>query len=469
MVNMKNTFFQVIKTGVYTLSACSILALTSCQGSSDEPEVVQAHANQFASVPIQAEVALDESARALVYTLGEGGSFQHNLRENKQRMWTIIRSSDASKPSYSADLEWEVRAGNKLVLNTKLNLPADVHTAIQQGDWYASCILSGQASASGQTFVFDQANQRLVANTPNGANSLDHSESITPGTETTRMPSLYILPWTKVSSTNTTGKIAISFSGARMKPMGAVLRLNIQTEPAVTNTTFESPIFASFIESTASNIENDTWQPEKITLYGTYNGYYDFADANINQGIIPPFVYTETAREYVCTIPTLQTPLKFNSPSQDYGYFYFWSPEEYIEVSAKLKYQYDSPKLMPGDIWEPTYRRSEPRFSQFRYFNFSDTSQARAGRIMKLQPNTNNSQYKYVGHIATNAVYRVIYSNNQYLMYMGNWWNAGDIQVNDSFQSTIELQSGHTKRVILKYRPEIRANYTPILSTGHSE
>lgn len=474
---MKNTIKNLFKLGAYTLATCSLLALTACQNNADEPQAQLLNQQQLVSVPFKAEVTLDESARSLVYTLGEGGRFQHSLREGKQRMWTIIRSADASKPTYSAELDWEVMAGNKLVLNTQVSLPTNVYTAIQQGDWYASCFLSGQASASGQSFVYDASSRRLVATTPSGANRLDHSGAITAGTESSQMPSLYIMPWTKVSTaTNETGNKVISFSGSRLQPMGTVLRLNIQTEPA----TYQMANNSEEVESVRNYFNSATWQPEKITLKGRYNGYYDLASSGLNAGVLPPFVYTESSREYICTVPSPVTPLEFDSPSSDYGYFFFWSPENQIEVAGKLKHEYDINALSKSEnIWsqsnmEYIVRKYTPYSMFYAYSAFPNMP-----RIWKLYPNRgyhapNNGGSTYAGSYTHSGHTEAYFSTDREIIivppYPGNertrentdkWYQAFEsgvqsFDIKDTYPAKqIQLQPGHSKRIILRYSPNV--------------
>lgn len=463
---MKNTIKNLFKLGAYTLATCSLLALTACQNNADEPQAQLLNQQQLVSVPFNAEVTLDESARSLVYTLGEGGRFQHSLREGKQRMWTIIRSADASKPTYSAELDWEVMAGNKLVLNTQVSLPTNVYTAIQQGDWYASCFLSGQASASGQSFVYNASSRRLVATTPSGANRLDHSGAITAGTESSQMPSLYIMPWTKVSTaTSETGNKVISFSGNRLQPMGTVLRLNIQTEPA----TYQMANNSEEVESVKNYFNSATWQPEKITLKGRYNGYYDFAATGLSAGVLPPFVYTESSREYICTVPSPATPVKFDSPSSDYGYFFFWSPENQIEVAGKLKHEYDINVSSASTNIVGSRDGSEPTF-------YPKPNMPRIWRLgTNIKHKRSNGGRAYAGSLASYSglSYSFFSSDREIIIvppYPGNketfenhreWsktFEAGvqSFDIKDTYPAKqIQLQPGHSKRIILRYSPNV--------------
>lgn len=468
MVIMKNTIKNLFKLGAYTLATCSLLALTACQNNADEPQAQLLNQQQLVSVPLKAEVTLDESARSLVYTLGEGGRFQHSLRESKQRMWTIIRSADASKPTYSAELDWEVMAGNKLVLNTQVSLPTNVYTAIQQGDWYASCILSGQASASGQSFVYNASSRRLVATTPSGANRLDHSGAITAGTESSQMPSLYIMPWTKVSTaTSETGNKVISFSGSRLQPMGTVLRLNIQTEPA----TYQMANNSEEVESVKNYFNSATWQPEKITLKGRYNGYYDFAATGLSAGVLPPFVYTESSREYICTVPSPATPVKFDSPSSDYGYFYFWSPENQIEVAGKLKHEYDintssentSSKVVDFSITPYFVFTPGPRMSQL----WKLAKRGSGWYSGSLYTNYRGTGYGgAIAHFGINTEFIIVppYPGEIHNQETYNqWWhlfNSGvqSFNIQDEYLPRyINMKNGHTKKVTLKYSPNIHS------------
>lgn len=491
MVSMKSSMFQFIKMGVYALSACSILTLASCSNNvaTDEPLPQAVNTGKSVSIDIKAEAELDESARALVYTLSADGGFQNSLEGTTQTMWTIIRSTDASKPMYSANLEWKIKPGNKLVLDAKVSIPWEVYDAMHTGDWFASCVLSsvttnyGNQSFSGPTsssqrFGYDGATQRLYPYTPSDGligeashytGGFDYSGPIASGTKASALPALYILPWTKISTVGpkriglvgseadtftTSPTRSITFSG-QLKPIGTVVRINLQTQPA-TYTMLDQTQSTAGIKS---YVDKSPWGVDELKVSAKVNGYYNFASTTIKAGNIPPFVHTEgTAKEVRFFLK--DKSLTFNSPATNLGYVYFWTPaQDAVGVSVTL----DHPYRYIASLINRGYSSYTSGLTEYGVFNYTGSTRGRRPITLMPTPDSRGS-ISFAEHFTLeNKTMKVI--NLPYLPEGGDvaaWetlFKSGVYAFDCAYEypmKSISVKNGYTKEVIITVKPELK-------------
>lgn len=524
--------YQFIKTGVYALSACGILTLASCSNVADEPNQAPQQINErdFVSVPIEAKVELDESARSLVHTLSSNGSFQYKLNDGNIRLFTVIRNSDPSKPMYSAMLDWKIDAKtNTLLLNQEITLDWQLEQAMEQGEWYASCALTNTfhldfasngnfdfnngPNTSSQKFSYDlvykgySANSRteeqrrfvtpiLYARTPitgtgyyssaDGVyaptNKLDYEgASIPSGTQTASLPALYIMPWTKVAITGKkyVGSIGearsisytetsdrrkrITFSG-RLKPIGTVVRVKIETEPA----TYEMLDKSQSTDDLKKYVNYAPWYIDRIRIQGQPDGNYDFASGTVQAGQLPTFKSSQTSdKEFLLSLRNYTIP-SFNSPKQDLGYFYYWTPEETLKVSIDLEHPY---RLQPYTGILTVIREKDGRLREHPYADANDyrLRTATVDRYMRYPAGTNNfnleysSDYYYIDDPNITQVMLPVYPSKTKTSAADTEWQSlfnNSPYVFDATVSypmkTISLKGGYTKTVTLKVKPSIK-------------
>lgn len=524
--------YQFIKTGVYALSACGILTLASCSNVADEPNQAPQQINErdFVSVPIEAKVELDESARSLVHTLSSNGSFQYKLNDGNIQLFTVIRNSDPSKPMYSAMLDWKIDAKtNTLLLNQEITLDWQLEQAMEQGEWYASCALTNTfhldfasmgnfnfyngPNTSSQKFSYDlvyegyYASNRteeqrrfvkpiLYARTPitgtdyyasgDGAyaptNKLDYEgASIPSGTQTASLPALYIMPWTKVAITgkkyvnmsNEARSISytetsdrrkrIAFSG-RLKPIGTVVRVKIETEPA----TYEMLDKSQSTDDLKKYVNYAPWYIDKIRIKGQPDGNYDFASGTVQAGQLPTFKSSQTSdKEFLLGLSNYTIP-SFNSPKQDLGYFYYWTPEETLKVSIDLEHPY---RLQPYTGLLTVIKEKNGTLTKYQYADPNDyrLHTETVDRYMRYPAGTNNfnleysNDYYYIDDPNITQVMLPVYPSKTKTSAADTEWQSlfnyspyvFDATVSYPMK-TISLKGGYTKTVTLKVKPSIK-------------
>lgn len=524
--------YQFIKTGVYALSACGILTLASCSNVADEPNQAPQQINErdFVSVPIEAKVELDESARSLVHTLSSNGSFQYKLNDGNIKLFTVIRNSDPSKPMYSAMLDWKIDAKtNTLLLNQEITLDWQLEQAMEQGEWYASCALTNTfhrdfpthgnfsvnngPNTSSQKFsyklVYDgyyannvtEEQRRFVtpilyARTPitgggfyhstdgvySPTNKLDYEgASIPSGTQTASLPALYIMPWTKVAITgkkyvsgnNEVRSISytetsdrrkrIAFSG-RLKPIGTVVRVKIETEPA----TYEMLDKSQSTDDLKKYVNYAPWYIDQIRIQGQPDGNYDFASGTVQAGQLPTFKSSQTSdQEFLLSLRNYTIP-SFNSPKQDLGYFYYWTPEETLKVSIDLEHPY---RLQPYTGLLTVIKEKNGTLTKYQYADPNDyrLHTATVDRYMRYPAGTNNfnleysNDYYYIDDPNIKQVMLPVYpSKTRTSAASAEWQSLFNYSpyVFDATASypmkTISLKGGYTKTVTLKVKPSIK-------------
>lgn len=125
---MKKTYIQIFRQTacLSILFVCLGLSVSSCQQEQNEPirEEAQSHQGKLVSITVSVNVAIDD-ARALDYVLSENGVFRRNLKESTLDMWTILRSTDPSKPVYKAQLKWTILDNNTLKIEQEIKLPQE--------------------------------------------------------------------------------------------------------------------------------------------------------------------------------------------------------------------------------------------------------------------------------------------------------------------------------------------------------
>lgn len=381
--------YQIFKTGVYTLSALSFLALASCSNSvTEEPKSEQAKQENLVPLTLQAELDLDESARSLVYTLDQKGGFQYKLKDGVVKVFTVLRTKDSKKPIYSAVLDWKTDVkNNKLVLSLLTGVGEDVYKALEEDEWYASCAFSNALVADGQqrgdllalqsnglpasTQKFSvstgspyektaeqftnilvkpqiRAMSGYAGHVVSSPDLVDYNGIITNGTEAQKIPALYIMPWTKITVTGARWRPAVSqaisytetidtkktikFSGT-LKPIGTVVRAKLQTAPATYEMLDKSPN----TDDIKAYVNDAKWSLGQVQIYTKAEGTYNFA-GNLVVGQVPAF--SPDPESTFRNGPRTPQKVGFNAPTQDIGTIYFWTQDPDFSVSYTIDHPY---------------------------------------------------------------------------------------------------------------------------------
>lgn len=403
MVSMKNTIYQIFKANLYAFSALSVLGIVSCSKSGkDEPVLEPKNTQeQLISIPISAEVELDESTRSLVYSLTTDGKFKSNLSATVPII-TVIRNAKEGSPVYADHLNWQFDSkSNKLQLKEDILMSIDEYRALSGGTWYASAVLSGvtrrdlngtgptalsqrlsyttrnvYAHDNGFTREVSRIDPKISVKSPiyyptsggyigdadlmhNTASMVDHAG--TSASTANNLPALYILPWTKVNLTHndpnytppsnnsgsqsslvdhtpTDHKRTISFSGT-LKPVGTVVRIKLETAPA----TYQMADQSGDAQDLQAYMKGTTWSLSRLQIQTRADGHYDFATGDVVAGQIPQFVYSKSTPGLITWRGLASKQIEFSAPIQSHGYIYFWTPEETFSASVGINHVYEKP------------------------------------------------------------------------------------------------------------------------------
>lgn len=502
--------YKMFQAGLYTLSAFGFLALASCSNTtSEEPKIEQAKATNVAPLSLQAEIQLDESARSLIYTLDQNGGFQYKLNDGYVKVFTALRTKDSSKPMYFGAINWKVDAkNNKLVLDQYLVIDAslDLYRAMEDGEWYVSCAFSNvlttydyredgnralqshDSPSSTQKFVIKPLDEyqyihgrstrvqpvikAMPENVPGySMDILDFTGTINKGTQVTKLPALYIMPWTKVSITG--GKYVSSGEGSRaisfvdgnfdnssktvsfsgvMKPIGTIVRAKIQTAPATYEMLDKSPN----IEDIKDYVDGAQWRPGQLNIYAKSEGQYDFS-GELVEGQVPKFTPirdTELTLVHRQRSQTLNT-VGFNDGIKDYGYLYFWTPENTFSASYKIEHTYDGTSYF-------SYVRLKPGFAVRNEFSVNnndprpfmatvDRDMEYATRMRVSTPGITETKIPvYPSSTKTpeaDAIWKRRFNMSPY---------AFDVDLEYPRKTITGLKGGYTKEITIRVKPHIK-------------
>lgn len=377
----KTTYMQILRQimCLSILAVCLGLGISSCQRGQNEPisEEVQSQQGRLVTIAVSANVAIDD-ARALDYMLSENGSFRRNLKESTLDMWTILRSTDPSKPVYKAQLKWTVLNNNTLKIEQKIELPKEIDEDINTGEWYASCFLVGQSGRSGQSFSFDESKNRLSITTPAQGADFDYkpgagaTTSIAAQTETPNVPVIYIMPWTRVSvgvvRIDGADTKAIVFSGAQLAPQGSVLRFRVNTAPATFHLArYHSPSEdddAPKVDNTTPSEgglegEDDYNNASSLPVHGKKLTLYTLEESKVN-----PYYFDLGLRDLSVHLPRVEAAI--NKPALWRNST--WTPQT-LSIKGRLSGYYDFAGATPRAGGVPSFVADDTEDKTY-VFNF---------------------------------------------------------------------------------------------------
>lgn len=134
------------------------------------------------------------------------------------------------------------------------------------------------------------------------------------------------------SSSGTLFHKVVKFSGT-LKPVGSVVRVKVEMEPA----TFEMKNGSNDIADVKEYVEDATWALEKNQIRSLkHYGYYDFSSGAISEGQLPPHVSTGTVSTEELTVEPSHPSRLFNAPKAELGYFYYWTPDDSFSIGYQL-------------------------------------------------------------------------------------------------------------------------------------
>lgn len=287
------------------------------------------------------------------------------------------------------------------------------------------------------------------------------------------------MPWTKVAITgkkyvsgnNEVRSISytetsdrrkrIAFSG-RLKPIGSVVRVKIETEPA----TYEMLDKSQSTDDLKKYVNYAPWYIDQIRIQGQPDGNYDFASGTVQAGQLPTFKSSQTSdKEFLLSLYNYKIP-SFNSPKQDLGYFYYWTPEETLKVSIDLEHPY---RLQPYTGLLTVIKEKNGTLTKYQYADPNDyrLHTATVDRYMRYYiPNTNaeySNEYYYIDDPNITQVMLPVYpSKTRTSAASAEWQSLFNYSpyVFDATASypmkTISLKGGYTKTVTLKVKPSIK-------------
>lgn len=507
MVSMKNTIYQIFKANLYALSVLTILGIASCsKAGTDEPVLEpKSTQKQLISIPISAEVELDESTRSLVYPLTKDGKFQSKLSATVP-MITVIRNAKAGGLVYANHLNWQFDSKtNKLQLKQDVLMTPEEYTALSGGTWYASAVLSGAERTDTQGSGPTALSQRLSYTTrkeyaTSSSNSQIQVSRIDPkisvkspiyypstgsvligdpmlmhqaapwvdheGTsEATKnnLPTIYILPWTKVnlthndpnytppSRTNNNGSLVdvigqappqrtISFSGS-LKPVGTVVRIKLETAPA----TYEMADQSGDAQDLQAYMKGATWNLDYLRIQTRADGHYDFATGDVVAGQIPQFVYSNSTPGFITWRGRSPKQIEFSAPIQNHGYIYFWTPEETFSASMGIRHVYEKPTEIKSVNPEAPYQRvmvGSVTHSDYYSYYYTDSGV---------------SVFNFPTYTGDATQWKNLLKGAPYTF---------DCATEYPMQTIQGLKNGHTKEITLRVRPAIKNAQRHTLKVG---